>query len=179
MLLRTVEVERELFFGLATHDTLTGMYNGLALGPRRPDPRHARPAAASEWSRSRCSTSNWFKAVNDQHGHRVGDVVLQKVGEAIRGSVRSDDVAARIGGRSSWWSASPTDDPVDGVARAPARRGGSSRVRPARAGAHHSAGVAERVPGESYEAVLARADTALYRAKQAGRDRIVVAETAD
>jgi diguanylate cyclase (GGDEF)-like protein len=177
MLLRSVEVERERFFGLATHDTLTGMYNRLALK----DPVDRILAMHDRRNVDQVVVTmvdlDLFKAVNDLYGHRAGDQVLEQVGQAIRGSVRVDDVAARIGGEEFVVvSVLRSDDRVDQVAERLAHAIRVLRFDEPELRLTISAGVATRVHGESYEEVVARADDALYLAKNAGRDRIVVAE---
>jgi diguanylate cyclase (GGDEF)-like protein len=177
MLLRSVEVERERFFGLATHDTLTGMYNRLAL--RDPVDR-----ILAMHDRGNVDTVvvtmldiDLFKSINDRYGHQMGDRVLEKVGTAIRASVRADDVAARVGGEEFVViSVLGTDGNLDQVAERLRSAIGNLRFDEPDLRITVSAGVARRDAGETYEAVLARADAALYRAKQTGRDRSVVAE---
>lgn len=117
-----------------------------------------------------------FKRVNDTWGHAVGDRVLAAVGEALRAGVRPYDVAARVGGEEFLLvlPATRRERAADVAERLRARvsqlvvEGLPERVT-------SSAGVAEHVRGETTEALLARADVALYEAKRLGRNRVVLA----
>ena len=114
-----------------------------------------------------------FKAVNDELGHAAGDAVLREVGRLGRGVVRATDELGRWGGEEFLLV-------MPGAADAAAAA--VARVREAvRAGAHPeravtlSAGIAEHRRGEHADALLARADRALYAAKRGGRDRAELA----
>lgn len=116
-----------------------------------------------------------FKAVNDRIGHLAGDAVLAQVAERLRNSIRSVDVGCRIGGdefavimpESTAEDASQLFQRMhDGVATLSVP--GGSRVR-------ISAGIAELRHGETAAGLFERADTALYGAKELGKDRVSVA----
>ncbi len=124
---------------------------------------------------------DFFKNVNDQHGHLAGDQVLKTVGDAVRDSVRSEDVVARWGGEEFMVLARDT-----GISAA---RALAERARGAVAAASTrwngidlrvtvSVGVtvlspSRRVGPEAMEqALLEAADRALYRAKELGRNRV-------
>jgi diguanylate cyclase len=120
-----------------------------------------------------------FKAFNDTHGHLVGDQVLKVVAKVLARSVRETDFAARYGGEE-FAVLFPGTRLKDAVAVAEKfrtavrakdmqnRRTGESLGK-----VTVSVGVAEYVLGESVEDFIARADTALYLAKQMGRDRVM------
>ena len=116
-----------------------------------------------------------FKAVNDRIGHLAGDAVLAEVAERVRSVVRSADVACRIGGDEF-----AVIMPESGVDDA---RGLSQRLQAtvsarsiAQAGRLEiSAGVAELIQSDDAAAFFERADEALYRAKEAGKGRVVTA----
>ena len=119
-----------------------------------------------------------FKRINDRFGHDAGDAVLRAVAGAIAGAVREGDVPARFGGEEF---VILLRDPSRDVALEVAER-----VRAAVAALDLraigpseqtvSVGVAvQDVPGEAIDDLLAAADRALYRAKRAGRDRVVAA----
>ncbi len=116
-----------------------------------------------------------FKSVNDEHGHAAGDAVLRGVAHAVAEGLRDEDIAARWGGEEMLVSLLGADE--DGAALV------AERIRAAVAALSFpelsgrqvtaSVGIAAWEPGLSLEALIARADAALYAAKAAGRDRIV------
>lgn len=111
-----------------------------------------------------------FKAVNDELGHAAGDEVLRNASRLGREQLRVTDVLGRWGG----------EEFLLVIPGAPDAAGAALlRIREAvRHGAHPrrsvtlSAGIAAHRPGEDVDALLARADRALYSAKRAGRDRV-------
>lgn len=119
-----------------------------------------------------------FKALNDTHGHATGDVVLRAVGRAIVAAVREDDVPARFGGEEF---VVLLRNPDPGVAvevgeRIRAAVGGLDLRRHGVRDLSVSVGVAVAMgPDEPIEDLIETADRALYRAKRAGRDRVVAA----
>ncbi|HEX7431976.1 MAG TPA: sensor domain-containing diguanylate cyclase, partial [Candidatus Limnocylindrales bacterium] len=118
-----------------------------------------------------------FKRINDTYGHPVGDQVLRAIGDAIQVSVRDEDVPARYGGEEF---VVLLRNPAPGVALEIGER---IRQSVRELDLSHS-GVSERVTvsvgvatgnatGEPISAIVERADSALYAAKRAGRDRVV------
>jgi diguanylate cyclase (GGDEF)-like protein/PAS domain S-box-containing protein len=122
-----------------------------------------------------------FKALNDRFGHAAGDAALRALTETARGDVRDGDVIGRLGG-DEFAIALPRAD-LDRATRIAERlRSGVERVRAAVAGGSAtritaSFGVAAAVETAQccVSDLLARADAALYRAKGAGKNRIVCA----
>jgi diguanylate cyclase (GGDEF)-like protein len=122
-----------------------------------------------------------FKQVNDTHGHAVGDVVLQRVGRECQRTLRKLDLMGRIGGEEFTGLLPETAEPAACFVAERLRAGVEGldlddvvpglRVT-------ISLGVAQMREGDpDFAAVLARADAAMYRAKQAGRNRVVSDET--
>jgi diguanylate cyclase (GGDEF)-like protein len=119
-----------------------------------------------------------FKAVNDRFGHECGDVVLVEVARRMTSRLRRDDVLGRWGGEEFLVFAPHTDargatvlaeDVREMVRRTPvAVAHGSPEVTV-------SIGVAVREAADDLDALIARADRALYEAKAAGRDAVRVA----
>jgi len=122
-----------------------------------------------------------FKTVNDTHGHNVGDQVLKTVAETIRNSVRQNDVAARYGGEEFAVLLPESDETTAWEIAERIRASVSARVTKhdgIRIGVTVSAGIAE-FDGErdiTISDFVKRADTALYRSKQRGRNRTTAAE---
>lgn len=120
-----------------------------------------------------------FKAFNDTHGHVAGDAALVAVAETIVRQIRPLDFAARYGGEELVliFPATPMGGAV--IATERVRRAVATHALPlpdgGEASVTFSAGVAEVAPGEGAQAAVARADQALYRAKQAGRNRVEAA----
>ncbi|WP_082443341.1 MULTISPECIES: sensor domain-containing diguanylate cyclase [unclassified Sphingomonas] len=114
-----------------------------------------------------------FKQVNDRHGHATGDQVLRRVARMAADELRKADVIGRFGGEEFVLILPDTTATV--ALRI------AERVRAAiEKGNHHppvtiSVGVAERLAGETGEALLRRADQALYAAKHEGRNTLRLA----
>jgi diguanylate cyclase (GGDEF)-like protein len=121
-----------------------------------------------------------FKKFNDDHGHPAGDYVLFAVAQVLKSRLRPTDIVARYGGEE--FTVVLPETPLSGAQVA------ADRVRRAiqdldlltpddrpLPGVTASMGVAEMVPGESFEALVERADAALYEAKRAGRNRVRMA----
>jgi diguanylate cyclase (GGDEF)-like protein len=116
---------------------------------------------------------DYFKRVNDEWGHDAGDRVLETLGAVLRAETRGIDIVARLGGEE-FMALLPRSDAEQGEAYA-------ERVRAAFAAPDHgvgpvtvSSGVTAAVAPGSVEELLGVADSALYAAKRAGRDRTVV-----
>jgi diguanylate cyclase (GGDEF)-like protein len=125
-----------------------------------------------------------FKRVNDAHGHECGDVVLREVGKYLRGAVRRSDIACRIGGEE-FAMLLPETALAEAAKIAEKLRAGIESLSVTYHGRPvgritSSIGVAEAtVNGQVAAQLLRAADTALYRAKAAGRNRVVTASDAD
>jgi len=117
-----------------------------------------------------------FKEVNDNYGHQVGDAVLQAMAKRIRSCLRGSDLAARIGGDELMVVLPGLQGLPDALAVAEKLRRLASEPVPTPGGEVQismSVGVALACAGESLDALIARADTAMYTAKQQGRDQVV------
>lgn len=175
---RAVEAATAELARLSRTDALTGLANrghfdaALRLEVER-SARHGHPLTLAVLDLDR------FKAVNDVHGHVVGDHVLRRTAAALTRTSRVHDLAARIGGEE-FALILPDTDVAGGYALAERARAAIGSTPGATGGGDvvvaASAGVAQLAPGEDAEHLYARADAALYAAKRAGRDRTIVAD---
>jgi diguanylate cyclase (GGDEF)-like protein len=164
-------VTRRLVVGLhaaSMHDALTGLKNRRAMNE----------ALTYAWLRHRRTKAplaalvidlDHFKRINDSGGHAAGDAVLVQVAALLQSQLRAEDVVGRAGGEE-FWLVLPDTPPEHALALAERLR---QRVAAAALGTTCSVGLAlagadDHEPGQ----VIARADAALYRAKDAGRNRV-------
>jgi diguanylate cyclase (GGDEF)-like protein/hemerythrin-like metal-binding protein len=113
-----------------------------------------------------------FKRVNDTFGHCVGDDVLREVADGVRSTIRLADSLTRWGGEE-FIVLLPNTGLTSAIALAErVRRGLAARVFATAGHVTASFGVAEFAPSESREAWVDRADRAMYRAKDRGRNRV-------
>ena len=115
-----------------------------------------------------------FKAVNDGHGHLVGDHVLQQVARLLQRTVRASDLVCRWGGEEFLLVAPDTALPAAGRLADKLRRAVRQAPADDAPPVSISLGVAASHDGEDLAALIARADAALYRAKADGRDRVAL-----
>ncbi len=125
---------------------------------------------------------DYFKRVNDTHGHVIGDKVLAKVADILREHLAGEAMAARLGG-DEFALLVPVDSLDQAAALAEAIRATATRTVITRADGMQyigsvtlSIGVAIGEPGDTLESLRHRADEALYDAKDAGRNRVALAK---
>jgi diguanylate cyclase (GGDEF)-like protein len=164
---------------LSERDALTGLLNRRAIAPlllREAGRlrRYAEPYALL------MIDIDHFKAINDGHGHAAGDAALVQLAQVLREAAREVDSVARVGGEEFCILLPHCD--LDGATQLAGRVHAAVRNADWEALAQPitvSIGLAiAQAPDEPPQAVLERADRALYRAKHDGRDRVVVAEPA-
>jgi diguanylate cyclase (GGDEF)-like protein len=126
-----------------------------------------------------------FKRVNDAWGHAVGDLALEGAARRIEGALRETDLLFRWGGEEFLVLMPHTDPAEVGPVAERVRAAIAAEplllladIGPVRLTASVGAAVARRLPDDA-EQLIGRADAACYRAKQQGRDRVVVAEPPD
>jgi diguanylate cyclase (GGDEF)-like protein/PAS domain S-box-containing protein len=158
------------------HDPLTELPNRTLLLERLAE---AAARAAGPIALLFCDLDH-FKDVNDSLGHRAGDDVLRQVADRLRTAVRPGDVVGRFGGDEFVVLCEQVDD--EAGARLIAERLSAAFARPFRAGGDDhvlgvSIGIALTDSAEDGDALLRDADTAMYRAKEAGRSRIELFDT--
>jgi diguanylate cyclase (GGDEF)-like protein len=163
---------------LAETDALTGLYNQRYFH----ETLRREVMRAQRYERSLALIVfdlDDFKRVNDEIGHLAGDRVLSQASERLREAVRSVDVACRIGGdefavilpESGAGDADQLYRRVHNAMRGTALGPDGQRLRV-------SAGIAELEHGDTAASLFERADAALYRAKDLGKDRVDIARGA-
>ena len=174
---RTKDLQHELVAqgrrleALLREDALTGLANRRAIltqlsGMVSLARRHGHPFSIG------ILDLDDFKAINDEHGHHVGDDVLLAAVRAMRAHLRAEDQLGRLGGEEFLLL---LPDTASAAARRVAEKlRAEVAAAPAPVAVTVSAGVATWAQ-ETPEELLRRADAALYRAKEAGRDRVMAA----
>lgn len=112
-----------------------------------------------------------FKDLNDRFGHAVGDAALRRIGKAILSGLRPGDLLARYGGEEFAVLVADVDERAAMEVADRLRRQVASSATGDAPPCTLSVGVASIAAQEPFEALVARADAALFRAKQGGRDR--------
>ncbi len=167
---------------LATHDALTGFYSR----------RHFLEIVEREIVRAIRSHTplsfaimdvDWFKRINDSHGHLAGDAVLRQVAAEVHGALREGFMAGRIGGEE-FAVLMPGVSRGDAFSECEALRQSVARsafiVRGQRESVTVSLGLAHLGNIHQDRSSLMRAaDSALYRAKEEGRNLVVIADQTD
>ncbi len=173
--LRTKRVQ-DLLIEHANVDPLTGLANRRGLLER----------LELEWARVQrhggalsfiMGDIDHFKDVNDSHGHGVGDRMLREVARAIAGQCRNVDLPSRYGGEE--FAVVVPDEPASCAARLAERcRQAIEAIRVSvgveTVSTTASLGVADTTGADSPDALIRRSDEAMYRAKNAGRNRVVI-----
>ncbi len=164
----------------ALTDPMTRLYNrrGLELRARELADRPAATPSTGAWI---MVDIDHFKRVNDTHLHEGGDAVLKAVAASLQAAARGGDTLARIGGEEFALLLPDTSAAVAGSI-AERLRLGVEALSVAVAGREirvtASFGVAAQAPDEPWKTALERADAALFQAKNAGRNRVVLASAA-
>jgi diguanylate cyclase (GGDEF)-like protein len=169
-------IQNARLYELATVDGLTGLFVRRYFDSRLYEELERARRYGSEFSVLLLDVDD-FKKLNDTHGHGAGDRVLREVAHVLKQSMRGADLAARFGGEE-FAAILPRTGPLDAHVVAERARQDIAAVRVA-AGEHvlgvtASFGVASypQSGAESVDELLALADSALYRAKQAGKNRV-------
>ncbi|MGY6644991.1 MAG: GGDEF domain-containing response regulator [Salinarimonas sp.] len=173
---------QEALLRQARTDLLSGLYNRRAffdwLETRQQEARRA-PGFAAQPLAMVLADLDHFKRLNDDHGHDCGDAAIRHTGRVFADHARQHGgCAARFGGEE-FILAVPVADLQTGQRIAE----GVRKALAATSVSHHgcdvvvtgSFGIALQGPGENFDAVIRRADAALYHAKAEGRNRVVCA----
>jgi len=157
------------------HDQLTGLYNRhflIDVAAKRISQAHRHKQELSVLM----IDIDHFKAVNDEHGHSVGDAVLCEVATIFKQQSRSEDIVARFGGEE-FVILLDNCDQARGAQKAELLRTSliDSTIKGLRISA--SFGLAQlRDKDEAFDELLHRADEAVYKAKSNGRNRVGLAD---
>ena len=175
---RKLEAELEHVSEQVSQDQLTGVLNRRGL-----DDAMQREMARAERRKSGLCVAvldlDNFKKLNDTYGHQAGDDALMHLTKVVRKTLRPTDTVARYGGEEFIILFSETDLEQAVLVMRRLQRELTKRFflhNNERLLITFSAGVAMLAPGESQDAVFARADKAMYQAKVQGKNRVVSAE---
>ena len=167
----------QLSIEMAITDPLTGLYN------RRYMESHLGSLLEQAVSRKKPLTVlvldiDYFKAINDTHGHDAGDDVLREFSVRIKKSIRGIDLACRYGGEEFVVVMPETDLTVATMVAERLRRRIATEPFPIQDGSRTievtiSIGISALGKDDTAANILKRADSALYRAKRDGRNRVV------
>jgi diguanylate cyclase (GGDEF)-like protein len=164
-------IRAEKFYGLAILDPLTGLYN-RRFGEERLKEEIERAEKMGQPLIVLAVDLDWFKEINDQHGHAVGDLVLKGFSRRLQRAIRACDVPIRVGGDE--FLVILPECPPDQVEMILSRLG---KVEVSLDGqsipVHFSRGWAQYQVGDKPETIVARADERLYQAKES-RPQIAV-----
>ncbi|WP_336067410.1 GGDEF domain-containing protein [Nitratireductor rhodophyticola] len=160
-------------------DVLTGVLN--RRGFEEQANRHVKSRRRAPLSLIVCDLDH-FKQINDTHGHHVGDAALKAFGDMLQNCARSSDIVGRIGGEEFALLLPHTD--IEGARDLAERlRSGLSSstlaINQKSVRLSASFGIVHKNADDDLATLLRRADDHLYRAKQAGRDRVLSDPVAD
>ena|GEM_PF-124895 len=173
---RLLRLQRELI-RLAMTDPLTGAFNRRAFFEKANQACKADTIAVHRTAIM--FDVDHFKRVNDTYGHDIGDQVLRSIG---REAISEHAMFGRLGGEefAILLDGSNVQAGTEHAERLRVKLGALSfETAPGKMSVTCSFGVAEWQPGETVDRLLKRADAALYRAKNGGRNRVVAAEQAE
>jgi diguanylate cyclase len=173
-LLHMTRYQLEHFEEKSVRDELTGLYNRRQLQTELDQARRQANASAVPFSICLIDIDH-FKEINDNNGHLAGDTILKEFAEVARDSIRDSDVLGRYGG-DEFMQILPDTDLKGAVMHAERLRVYAhfldfQKVL-AKKNISLSIGVAQYRPGERIIDLISRADSALYQAKQRGRNRV-------
>jgi diguanylate cyclase (GGDEF)-like protein len=169
---------QEKLINMATVDSLTGLLNRQA-GLERVEEELSRHRRSGQPMACLLLDIDRFKKINDTFGHQAGDAVLAKFGANIRKHTRKHDLACRYGGEefllllaeTSLSAALAAAEKILAVTAAMPVTFNNKQIS-----FTTSIGLALLQPEDTTESIIARADKALYQAKNAGRNQVICAE---
>lgn len=175
--LRQARADREELERLANFDPLTGLYNRQAILGKLHELINRAKRYKEYFSLSMLDIDH-FKKVNDRYGHLIGDDVLEKIAVLIRRNIRDTDIAGRYGGeefiiilpQADLSSATVVAERIRNVIENAEMKDPGGNVFAITV----SQGLSSWEPGEDTHSLISRADEALYKAKENGRNRVEI-----
>jgi two-component system cell cycle response regulator len=168
-----LEEQHRVLHEMAMQDRLTAVFNRHYLNERMPLLIKEASAGNSALTVIVIDVDH-FKRINDNFGHATGDAVLTAIAAVLRDQAGKYSLVARLGGEE-FIVVLPGSDIHLGVSKSEQLRALIEDLEPSGLLVTASFGVAQLRVGESYENVFSRADSAMYEAKQDGRNRVVSA----
>lgn len=167
--------EEELLKNIAVTDELTGLYNRHYLDKRIKEEIEFSDKYNEHLSIIIFDLDN-FKHVNDTWGHPLGDEVLKQAAEIAKSMIRKSDILVRLGGEEFLVLMTNTNTKEAVEVAEKIRKALEDNIHPTIGKFTASFGVAERNKSEGFISLYKRADEALYRAKERGRNCVVSSE---
>ena len=175
--LQQARADKEQLEKLASFDSLTRVYNRQAIMGRLRETINRVRRYKESLSLIMLDIDH-FKKVNDQYGHLVGDDVLEKVATLIRDNIRSTDMVGRYGGeefliilpQTDLYAARIVAERIRSIIEMTKMKdfvGNTFSITV-------SQGISSCEPGDDVYSLISRADEALYRAKENGRNRVEI-----
>ncbi len=179
---RQVDERTEVLERLAYTDSLTGLLNRRRVVDRIEVEKN-RLARQGGLLGVMMLDLDYFKNINDEHGHSIGDLVLVNVANSIRGTIRSYDLCARWGGEE-FLVILPGIAEIGVLAMSAEKLRNKIGTNPIKVGQVEASVTASigcylARADESIDSMIKAADDALYKAKQQGRDRVAVVAITD
>jgi len=171
----TQKKAKELLENIALRDELTGLYNrhfleSIIYEEFAKSQSYHQPLSAA------ILDLDDFKLVNDKYGHPVGDVILKEAADTIVKTIRNSDFAIRIGGEE-FIVLMPNTNEKGAMITAEKIRAAIENLEFSTVGqVTVSIGVAQRQFDEKYTILYKRLDAALYKAKEMGKNKIILSK---
>lgn len=176
--MRTVREAQASLVEMAIMDATSGLLNRRA-GLQRAEEEISRQKRSGRPFSCLLLDLDHFKGINDTYGHLSGDEAITQFGSVLKGAVRKHDIVCRYGGEEFLVLLPDTDLPAAQITAEKIRRR-IEEMQIAYQGRCFnittSIGVTQLVAGEEVDALVSRADMALYQAKHQGRNQVCCAE---
>lgn len=168
-----LEKQSQELLEMATTDPLTGLLNRREL-----DNRAGRVLSQAQRNKSSVAVMiidiDYFKNINDTHGHAVGDVVLQHLGKILLKGHREHDIVSRFGGEE-FVLVLPDIDDANALSVAEKIRGDIETTKINGINITVSIGISiNKDDKNEFDILFKEADSALYKAKNTGRNRVML-----